>query len=383
MTRTLVRAHKPRRLLHYGAGVFTRNSISSYLIGAPSNSPSGFARNAPVNVPRFEDRGDGAGPLLLIEGTNANLFRYSRDLGAANWLSDRAQPQDCVITPDYAIGIDGLQKAARIQFQNATSTVYQAYLGLTTGMVHVWVRATSGTAQINVATSEGAGGPGVAARGTTTLGTTWTLLTMYGETGVGWQAYSPADTKDRAGVGGVAVTLPQDILIDYAGASNQRFPRGALWNTTGGDFIAPADVMTYASGTYPARLLSERAEFSMVSPEFASTGTDLTALQTRTLIAFGTGNDCIRFQQTSATEITAQAVAGGVVRASSLPIVCARYALLGAVSWDPAAGRIYVNGVPGPVGTPWTWPAGQTMRICGIPGSGSELTGRVGTLQTW
>lgn len=384
----LLLASRPRHrlLVDYDAGVFTRNSVASYQIAAPSNDPDGFVRSAPVNVPRYENRDDGAGPLLLIEGTNANLFRYSRDLGAPNWLSDRLQPQDCIVTPDYAIGVDGLQKAARLQFSGSISTIYQAYAGLTTGTVQVWMRATSGVAQMNIAMSAAGGPTEVAALGTLSLGETWTFLSFYAEKPAGWQAFSPADSKNRtiAPPGGVAVALPQDILIDYAGATNQRFPRATLWNTTNSDFISPADSLTYLTGSYPTRLLTERAEFSMVSPEFASTGTDLTALQTRYLLCFGvTGNDGVRFQQTSATEITAQVIVGGVVMASSQPIVCARHALLGPVSWDPAAGRIYVNGIPGPVGTPWVWPGGQTMRVGGIVGAGTELTGRIGNLQVW
>ena len=348
----------------------------------------GYLRFAASGERRFEDRGDGAGALFVSETSHGNGFAKSRDFADAAWLNAEDSGANFTTTPGYAAGIDGVAgKACRLQFASApVSSFYQARVsGLTAVSLSVWLRATSGTARINIAVSEGGAGPLVRAAGFD-LTETWQLCTLVVPTGVAtWLGFSPADTKDRTGgsVGGVAPTLPQDILIDAPQYDSVLYPRSTFENTTSGDATTPADTLTFSTSEYPARLLTDRAEFTECRTMFASAGGDLPVNNVRWLLSFGGASNGIRLIQSSSTELTAQALSGGSVVASSQPVSgIARHGRLGSIAWDPRAGRVYVGGVPGPAGTPWSWSA-ATMRVGGIQGGTSEANCGLGELRSW
>lgn len=366
-------------------GTFTRAGSVGYLIGPPSPQ-AGFFRFAGSGERRFEDRGDGAGPLFVSETSHGNGFAKSRDFADAAWLNAEDAGSNFVATPAYAAGIDGTQKACRLQFSEPVSSFYQARVtGLTAVSISVWARATSGTARFNLAVSEGGAGPLVRAAGFD-LTEAWQQCTLVVPSGVAtWVGFSPGDVKDRsgAGVGGLAVTLPQDILIDAPQYDSVLYPRSTFENTTSGDTTTPADTLTYATTQYPARLLTDRAEFTECRPMFASAGGDLPVNNVRWLLSLGGSSNGIRIIQSSSTELTVQALSGGSVVASSQPISgVARHGRLGSIAWDPREGRIYVAGVAGPAGAPWSWSA-ATMRVGGIQGGASEANCALGELRSW
>lgn len=71
-----------------------------------------------------------------------------------------------------------------------------------------------------------------------------------------------------------------------------------------------------------------------------------------------------------------RAYQAGVLRASSVPIAWLSYGSIGAVDVRPADGVIAIEGVDGPVGAPWTWtPA--TSRFGGRVSGGNGLRGRI------
>lgn len=367
-------------------GTFARSGSLMYLTGAP-NSAGGFAANASSNVRRLEDRGDGAGALLCVETSHSNGFLRSRDHTSGAWLNAEDSGANFVATPAYAAGIDGTMVAARLQFASApVSSYYQARaVGLSAVSLSVWARATSGTAQLNIAVSEGGAGPLVRAAGFD-LTETWQLCTLVVPTGVAsWVGFSPGDTKDRtgAGVGGIAPTLPQDVLIDAPQYDSVLYPRGTIDNATDDAIAVGAESLTFAVGEYPSRLLTERAQFAEVSPMFASSGGDLPVNNVRWLLSFGGSSNGIRIIQSTSTTLVVQALAGGSVVASSGAISgVSRHGLLGAVGWDPRNGLVYVDGVAGSAGTPWSW-SSSAMRVGGIYGGASEANCRLGSIEKW
>lgn len=102
-------------------GLFTRASSGSYLISAPTDGTSPFIAWAPNNVRRIEDRGDGIGKKLLLEGARTQLCINPRDPdGASGWTFIGA----ATVTPNFAPGPDG-ELSHRIQC-TAVDAVYRA-----------------------------------------------------------------------------------------------------------------------------------------------------------------------------------------------------------------------------------------------------------------
>lgn len=365
-----------RALLDLSGGAFTRATEGSYLTGAP-NADGGFMSWAAANVRRYEDRGDGAGSLLLLEAArNCRLVRTTNLLDAA-WADFPLASQ--AVTVDANLGPDG-NGCWRIQAPDA-SRFYQI-ASLTPPTTSVWIRARSGTAIVNLS-AEHVGTATFDAVGTT-VGETWTRLFLAGPVGQNRGTQSIVDQNDRTAVGGVDASEASDVLIALPSddGPSPRFPDSTFRNSTGSSLIRTADTLTFVSGAYPSWLLSGRGEFSQVSMNAALDGTDIALNGAWWLLSFGTGNDGVRIRQDVGVSYV-EVLSGGVVVAQSQSLATARHALQGAVSWDPAAGRVYVNGAAGPAGTPWTWPAGQALRVGGIVGGTSELNGRVGQLRAW
>jgi hypothetical protein len=100
-----------------GLGTFTRGSVGSY------SDSNGEIKIAAIDQPRFEhDRNTFLNLGLLLEQEKTNHFTYSNDFTNAAWVKNGA-----TITPNYAIGPDGLMSATRIQFPASAWFMYQLF----------------------------------------------------------------------------------------------------------------------------------------------------------------------------------------------------------------------------------------------------------------
>lgn len=341
---------------------FSRSSEASYLTSAPTSGASAFLAWASTDALRMEDRGDGAGPLALIERSATNHLLYSRSMTNLAWT-----PATYTRTANAGNGPDGTAVATRVQ--GSALALDQIVLGLG-GVVmcgSVWLRrydGTTGSGQMLIYNP-------VAANGSTSLAATYQ---RFASRATGADKLRVVDSADRSGSGGIAA-YTADLLADLAQFEPGYYPTSAI-RTTSAAVVRAADVATLASALVPASMLSKRWGFAQLSPVFGSS--DLVSGDVRVLESHGDANNCLRIRHTG-TDVRMEAVQAGVVRASSAALSFARHALLGPIWRDPEAGSVSVAGVPGPAGTPWTWSAAD-LRIGGIYGGAGEADCRFGPM---
>lgn len=365
---TLLLGSKPRRVasglyvVDYGAMDFARASEGSYLTGAPGSGSSAFMSWASTDVLRSEDRGDGAGALALLEGYRINGIAQARAFENAYYS---ASGSEFTLTADYGPGPDGTTTATRVQ-GGTNGNRYKGSVGA--GVLSAWFRAVSGTSNAQLSMD------GTAARGIAGIGTTYQRLDVYGSPGT----YALAvDTFDRSGAGGITA-LACDILVDLIQhEQSQHFPSSAI-RTSGASGDREADELTLATGI-PAALFTDPGAFSQWSPIMDSG--DLQLSEQLWLLSIGGAgglNEGIRVRR-NGTDIRIEALEANTVVAQSQALTWSAHDLVGEVKWDPAAGLIYVDGVAGPSGTPWSWTA-DAIRVGGSYGGSDEAFSRLGTL---
>lgn len=349
-------------VISYGSMTFSRSSQGSYYTSAPTGGSPAFIGVASTDVLRTDNRGDGAGGLTLLEGARANSALYGRDVTNNYWTKTGTQTLD----DDAGTGPDGNSNADRANM-NSGCQIYRTGLG--GGCLSTYVRGYSGGSQrLNV------GFDGTVAVGSASISTTWTRLACFSS---GSPTYALLETIDRSGVGGVGAGA-SDVLIDFVQHESGRFPSTPI-GTNGSALTRSADTLTLTSGSVPAPLFTGKGRFTQLSPLFANT--DLASGDVFWLLSIGGSSNGIRIRHDGAN-VVVEAVASGSVVATSQALTFARDALLGAIAWDPAGGVVYVNGVAGVAGTPWSWSSGN-IRVGGIHGGAGEAFCRFGALESW
>lgn len=368
-------------------GDFERLGEGSYLVSDGATP----MRWAPTDVLRLEDQGDGAGPLVLLTRAATNPVLFSEDFTNAAW----ALVSTPTITPNTSTAPDGGNDGTTITDDNvaAAERIRQAPVlgGVGNVIAALYILRAAAAPPFPAIFYQGGGDYAAALNPLTgatsavapfaapssisvdAIGTAWWHLHMRRPSVVGAAldlapAFSnPIGTFDAAATGssqfwGAHVEDNQNYCTDYIRTTNVAVTRGA-------------DVLTMAA--LPLWFFTEPGRFTQFSPIFAST--DLVAGNIRWLFTIGGASNGVRLRHDGAN-VVAEAVQGGVVRATSGALVFAEDALLGEVLWNNEAGTISVGGVSGAVGTPWTWTR-DVVRFGGIyNSSGSELDGRLSQL---
>lgn len=331
----------PSPLDLFAGGTFTRGTEASYLTGAPTDGVAPFLAWALPDTRRIEDRGDGTGSMLLLEGERTNLLVQSRGAGGAGWALGSGS-----FVADSAPGPDGAMLADRA---GPAASAFGPYQVLPTpGPLY----AASLWARVPV--------PGSPATAQSSLPV---------EAGVQWAlpptgAYVRGDFTSRASAG---VWAPWDARglypgimaqpLDYVGDLHQveaaRFPSssirtGATAGTRG------ADILRYASGQYPDEFLTQGFQFTFVpdasSAEIAAGTTPMRLLTTSPgdyVQLVGAAGNCI--VELAAGGATVTTIIVGFPRLQPLTITV-----------EPVVGRLTVmgartgGGTATGVGAPWT-----------------------------
>lgn len=252
-------AAAPLTLDLFAGGTFGRASEASYLTGASTDGTTPFLAWATVDERRIEDRGDGLGPMLLMEGERTNYVLNSRDAAAATWFADGA------LTPNAGSGPDG----AMLADENATALAGRGTqvrgVGVGPGYVaaSAWVRrragAGPGVAQIAV-DSVAAGDATIAVP----IGESFSREVVVANISVGSPWFMPWCGASFGGGTNQAV----DYLADLHQVEAGGFPSSAI-RTTATPATRAADLLSYAVGEYPASFLTSGFEVTVV-PDFAS-----------------------------------------------------------------------------------------------------------------
>jgi len=109
------------------------------------------------DLPRLDYSGGASCPSLKLEPSRRNYFAFSEYFGAADWLKTNAGSAAApVVTDNYAVSPEGVQNAARVQF-DAVGTSSADRSGLVrqfsfitgeTYSISCWAKATSGSGEI-------------------------------------------------------------------------------------------------------------------------------------------------------------------------------------------------------------------------------------------
>jgi hypothetical protein len=201
-------------------GAFVRDSSATFMDGASTSGNTQFIRDAARNVRRFEDRGDGNGKMLLLEGSRKNWFTHSETF--ASWSAGSAS-----ITNDYGPAPDGTTTADRLQVASGGSGANFSLSGITPSIDWVgtlYRRSPTGT----VSAQDLIGASSVWPSANNSLGTTYeravcAALPSNSSTAVGMWV---ADARDWSAFGGSTAT---EAAVHLASDSSPVGPFGDSW----------------------------------------------------------------------------------------------------------------------------------------------------------
>lgn len=241
-------------------GTFTRSTEGSYLTGAPTDGTAAFLAWAGVDVRRIENRGDGLGLGLLLEGSRTNLLLRSRDFANAAWTAGTGG----VVTADAAASPDGTTSADRCQLASGFYAPYQdPIVGVSQQVcMTAWLRTMSGsgTAQMGAGNSDSNKAIQKAIAAAYARAEIQVNTLGLGHTDM---LFLPFDGR-AAFTGGIAQAL--DYCTDLMQMEAGYFPTSPI-RTTAAAVTRGADALSYTVGQYPAGILTR---FRIVfAPDFS------------------------------------------------------------------------------------------------------------------
>lgn len=348
-------------------GTLTRASHGTRMTGAPTDGSTPFMAEESNNIRRFEDRGDGNGPMLLLEGARSVALINSRDPSAAGWDADLA---GITTTVNYSASIDGNGSKAYRTLNAGGYWGKRPAAASTAGMAaSAWARATTGTTTTRLAVRGGFYGGYNA--DTKTIGTTYTQF----------RAAVPTTFDAYVGFwdfyyGGVIASC--DYVTDYFSMEIGAFPTSAI--ITGGSLVdRAADLYDGAIESVPTAMVNGTFQF-YIAPVFSSTeGVSHAADQC--IFSYAEDDSERIFFVVSGGSIYIRIVSGGATKVTSNALTFSAHQKL-AVTIDGAAGSITVAGATtgnGTVtGSSWTRTTGFSMYIGSRQGGTQPLFARLG-----
>ncbi len=343
----------------FSGGTFTRSTEGSYLTSAPTNGDTAFLAWASANARRIENRGDGLGDMLLMEGGRTNLLLRSQEFDAAAWSLAGTTP---TVTANARAAPDGTTTAERIAapltgraFQSPTVANTTRHSG------SLFLRdpvATAAAWQILLAQSTVSAING-------TLANAWARADHSRVSETTSEGLFLVDARDWSGNGGI-VAAARDVHAWGAQLEAGAFPSSYIRTTTPA-LARGADVLSYAVGEYPSSFLTRGFRFTW-APDFASTEAPNPSFNS--LIGFNGGN-ILHWLTSGEVRLYTQAAD---TRITTAALTFARNALI-TITVEPNAGRITVSGAATGngvhTGTACTIDSGLPMRV-GVATDGSN-----------
>ncbi len=342
-------------------GTFTRAS-DGYAQTAALGTASGLTLFS-SGTRRVANLGDGDGPGYFCEGSRTNEFWHSRDLSNGYWNTGGG-----TFTVNAVTGVDAIATIAG-QHNNAATNIgkyriitpgssiflsFSAYVRAVSGVTPVAYQFTGvhslGSLVEPVLTTLAAGGPfqRVVCN---------SLAHSSGNAGCFW-----VDCSNQAADGGQAATA-QDVYLDLPQGEIGAFSSSPIV-TVAGTGTRAADLLSYATGDFPAAFLSNGLVFEY-APECSSAE----------FVAAGVSQYLACVQNTD--HFLALIVSGGAAYLL-LEIGGTDIAEVGPITWSrdqkltftakPSAGSVTVAGATTGDGTDApgggsAWPSGQTLHI--------------------
>lgn len=359
-------------------GVFSRSTVGTYWTKAATDGSSAFLASAAANVRRMEDRGDGNGTMLLMEGSRINLLTYSEDflnVSTNAWsffgtaTSTTGQPSP-----------DGTSNGTRVQAASGTNG-----LGELTGntmsagyvTISCFVRSTSGSGASNFNLFRATDGRLAISTAPTT---TFQRLSKSATLGTSQQTSMVlVDGRDWSAIGGVVAGARDHIVWGAQREANAYASSYVLCShfvtTRGADSLALPMyqcawmntavqwAFDYAPICSSADFINENAEQVLWS--FAEDSSEKISL----IVSAGTA--CIRV------------TSGGVTKVTSGAITFSAHQKL-TITANKGAGSIAVAGATTgngtTTGTSWTFPyANPTVYVGAVKTGATPAFGRYGS----
>lgn len=355
-------------MLQYYDGQFNRDqgALMSCLTAANRLSLVGG------DTMRRQDRGVGAGNNFFIEPQRVNYLLQSRFASGWSASGGGALTQQATVGPDAYVA----HLSCRMTFgASAVSSLSQACAaGLVpnnqTITFSVWAKNSSGNGLFKLQITN--------TDGTTTTSANFTATNF-------WQRFEFVANSGSSAVTPMTVrivngdAIADSIFVDYAQLETSTEASSVILNDiSSGRGISSPDTLMFVPGQLPSQYLSGRTAGRFWCGR--STANMVVNGNRYVIRSYRDGNNTLELTSDGAN-VQLLARQNGVTRAASQNLTLAQWAE-GAYIVDPRAGRLTVNGVPGPVGTPWDWePTGLPgpVRIGGIVNvaNGQEFLGEL------
>ena len=348
-------------------GTLTRASHGTRMTGAPTDGSTPFMAEESNNIRRFEDRGDGNGPMLLLEGARSVALINSRDPSAAGWDADLA---GITTTVNYSASIDGNGSKAYRTLNAGGYWGKRPAAASTAGMAaSAWARARTGTTTTRLAVRGGFYGGYNA--DTKTIGTTYTQF----------RAAVPTTFDAYVGFwdfyyGGVIAAC--DFVTDYFSLEIGAFPTSAI--ITGSSLTdRAADLYDGAIESVPTAMVNGTFQF-YIAPEF-SDSEGVSHATDQCIFSFAEDDSERIFFVVSGGSIYLRVTSGGATKVTSNALTFSAHQKLtvtinGATGSITVAGATTGNGTT--TGTSWTRTTGPTMYVGSRQGGTQPLFARLG-----
>lgn len=362
-------------------GTFTRASVGTYQTSANT------IHSVAADTRRWEDRGDGYGPLLLLEGAATNINTESEDIDSGSaWGQEYLTGTDgYMAAPDGSIEGDRLVSSASGAGYNR-EFLYALIGASSTYTFSVWYRdGTVNTGahdySIGISVRESVGSTLVYTTVDIPPTGSWTRASVT-KTGEGTtEGYSMLYVNDN-GQSGPRAAVGDDVVYYGAQLELGRFATSYIVSTSGSSTTRAADSWTINNSSVPVVMKTGRWQWA-VCPLFADT--DLVSGDIYVLMGVYTTANALRIRH-DGTGVRVEAYEASTVRAYSGYLTFSRHQRL-TITIDCAAGTIGVTGATtgdgvGATGTAWTWPTSGTVRIGGNVGATAEAFCRVASPRT-
>lgn len=349
---------------------FARSTVGRYQTSAVTESV------AAIDAPRYEDRGDGNGPLFLIERTHENLVPNNRDLDAGTWLAPTG-----VVASDQATSPDGTVSAERCTNDSGERSSFDGPFTNGPGCLSLWVRAVSGTDSHQMWVGNGS----TSSRGKRTpVDENWRRVDVTFISPLpGTSSVVPSEGRALASIPGDApIAQASDLLVDMVQwCVSARYPL-SLIETAGTSATMDEDAAVWDEGDWDTRIATETWTIPICRPLFSS-GTDLADAAERVLLSFeadGGSTHRVYLEQQNQGVVTccrvvAESDDGGGLSMQSELFQHSRHDNL-VITVSPSEGWIEVNGIRGPIGDAMNWPTTGALRLGGTHGGADGFDGR-------